>query len=192
LIAGAWPQPQPAPEPAQKTAPTRLETALLEYAAAHAAGPIPRLADKEQRRQAHWGLRHISALDPERGVSFVSIHHRAWSEQKGQSIFPGSAHATIETAVSDAIYWSDRGHDAYWSMGAQGKPGEHYPKRPHPSAIRQGWNVRACPCLYIDIDVKADAYASTLEAAEALLRFVRMLMWEPTMVVGSGNGGLHV
>ena len=184
--------PFPSPQIEESASVAPWLAAGLDYAAAFAAGPIPRLTKDQQRRQALRGLRHISALDPERGASFMSIHHRIVFPDDHTAI-PGKAHTDFKTAVDDAMYWSGEGYDVYWGMGAQEKAGEPSNKWPHRrKAIRQGWNIRACRCLYIDIDVKPGAHNSTKEAVETLARLVQTLGWEPTMIVGSGNGGLHV
>jgi len=51
----------------------------------------------------------------------------------------------------------------------------------------------ASKCLYIDMDVKKDAYLSTADAKRALLKFVKDTNFLiPNMIVESGTGGLHV
>ena len=75
LTAGAWPRNR-APEPPETTIPAKLNAALLAYAKAFAAGPIPELSNDERRRQALWGLKHISAMDAERGAPLLSICHK--------------------------------------------------------------------------------------------------------------------
>jgi hypothetical protein len=137
------------------TAIAAIEAALMDYVAVREAGPMPWFAN-ERRPQAMWGLQHVAALDPARGASVISIHHKVWNEQKKDFVFPGSAHDRIDTAVNDAFYWANKGYDVYWSMGGQAKAGEHYPNRPYPSALRRGHNVALLRCLYIDIDVKPE------------------------------------
>ena len=191
----------PFPKPPPDLAPEAFVAPLMTYAEAFAVGPIPYLNVNQGREQALCGLKHTMALAPNQGANFLSIHRRVWSEQKQKFVFPGTAHASFDTAVDDAFYWAKKKLDVYWSMGAQAKPGEHYDGKPYPSAIRQEWNVVLLRCLYIDIDVKppnhpdvlaGKAYATTHEAVETLIGFVRALGWEPSMIVGSGSGGLHV
>lgn len=61
------------------------------------------------------------------------------------------------------------------------------------SATRSVSNAVHLRCLYIDIDVKDGAYASTADAINALVKFCNASgMPQPTMGIGSGTGGLHV
>jgi hypothetical protein len=189
-----------ADDPCALTAPeapgASVEAALISYAEAREVGPILLLTPMERRRQALWGLQHVSALGPDRGASFISIHHKMTFTDGRAPVFPGNAHRNFNTALEDAFFWANKGHDVYWAMGAQAKPGEHYPGKPYPTAIRGEENVVACKNLYMDIDVKPDgpgkAYVSTREAAEALIGFLLTLAFAPTMIVGSGTGGFHV
>jgi hypothetical protein len=181
------------------TGMARIEAALIAYAEAYEAGPIPILTLAERRQQALAGLEHVAALDPERGACFISIHHKTWSDKENDCIFPGSAHENFDTALRDAFYWANKkadGRDVYWAMGGQKEPGEHYNGREHPSARRWRNNTAACRCLYMDIDVKPDepkkAYPTTRAAAEALIGFIGATGLQPTMVIGSGTGGFHV
>ncbi len=172
-----------------------IEGALLAYIAVREAGPMPPLRVNERHQQALAGLRHAMALDPDH-APIISIHHRVWSELKKKFIYPGNAHTGFDEALKDAFYWANRGFDAYWSMAAQAKPGEHYPGLPYPRANRRKLNAVAVHCLYMDVDVKPDnpnkGHASTREAAETLLGFIQTTGLTPSMVVGSGTGGLHV
>lgn len=63
-----------------------------------------------------------------------------------------------------------------------------------PKAIRQHKNIVSFKSVALDIDVgKPGAYATTADADAALNDFCRVTgMPEPTMIVESGSGGLHV
>lgn len=172
------------------------EAPLLQYASLRDAATLPYLSAPEQRRQGLAGIRHAMALDPARRAPFISIHYRLFQPDRPDPIFPGHAHTSLDSAVKSALYWANKGHCVYWSMGAQKTAGEHKPGMPYPRANRLGPNIALLRCLYVDIDVKPDkpkdAYASTHEAALALVDFVQALGLVPTMIVGSGTGGLHV
>ena len=185
----------------------------MKYVAQQEAGPMPVPLLAERRQQAMVGLKHAMALDPERGAPFISIHRKWTPEGGGPASYPGNAHETLDSALSSVFYLADKTQsDVYWSMGAQAIAGEKHPKVPFPKAVRQGPNIVQNRCLYIDSDVKpADhpdvtgtpgspgkpakppsAYASSREAAAALLDFIDALAVEPTMIVGSGRGGFHI
>jgi len=178
--------------PASEIRVAAIETALMAYAARLEAGSLPILNANEQHQQAMRGLQHVSALDPDRGARFVSIHRKVNFADARLPAFPGNAHASLDTAIEDAFYWANKGHDVYWAMGAQARAGERKERAPYPRAERLATNTLVCRCLYSDIDVKAGTYASTREAAGALIAFVRALGFCPTMIVGSGTGGFHV
>jgi hypothetical protein len=100
---------------------TAVKAALIAYAEAREAGPIPTLSLNERRRQAMRGLEHVSALDAERGAAFISIHHRVEFADGRLPTFPGNAHQNLDTALKDAFYWANSGHDVYWGMGGQAR-----------------------------------------------------------------------
>ena len=170
-----------------------VEASLMKYVALREAGPMPLLSVEEQRAQARWGIRHVAALDPGRDASFVSIHHKIWSQQQNRFIFPGSAHSSLDGALKDALYWADKGYDVYWAMGGQARAGEHKPGLPYPSAIRKEYNTVACRCLYADVDVKPDKAGYGLRIKTQSGRGVEGLRsgaraFAPTLIVGSGTG----
>ncbi len=63
-----------------------------------------------------------------------------------------------------------------------------------PKAIRRHENLVSFKSIYLDIDVgKAKGYATTQDAFDALDDFIAKVgLPEPTMIVLSGSGGLHV
>ena len=136
-------------------------------------------------------LERVVAQDKD---TWFSIHHRV-IDPAGIKLdsYPGSAHQSFRTAMRDIAYWMHKGFDVYLAMAAYLNPGEHYPNKPFPSALRQKTNVTACKCLYMDVDVKKGAFASTSEAKKAVLKFVLDAgLPLPTIIVASGSGGLHV
>ena len=123
--------------------------------------------------------------------TWFSIHRRITFTDGRLPIFPGNAHQSIRTALEDANWWAQRGHCVYLAQGAfrnSGAPGKVYP-----SAIRQEPNLIACKNLYLDVDVKKGAYSTQKEAVAAIKAFLdKAGLPMPTIMVGSGNGGVHV
>ena len=123
--------------------------------------------------------------------TWFSIHRRLLFQDGRQPIFPGNAHKTVRAALDDANYWAARGQCVYLAQGAFRNAGEM--GRVYPKAIRQEPNLVACKNLYMDMDVKASGYASQREALAALKKFsLGSGLPYPTIIVASGNGGLHV
>jgi putative DNA primase/helicase len=105
---------------------------------------------------------------------------------------PGNAHQSVHTAAQDADFWSQqRGQCVYLAQGIFRNAGAMGPV--YPKAIRQEPNLIACKNLYMDVDVKKGAYANRREALGAIKDFILQskLPW-PNLLVGSGNGGVHV
>ena len=129
----------------------------------------------------------VVALDKD---LWFSIHHSTANTAYG---IPGNAHKTFAAAAQDAAYWSARGADVYMGMGAQRDAYDPRPPFPYPGAIRRMDNIVLCKALYLDLDVKEGAFASTAEAFDRLKEFIR---WStlpfPTVLVLSGTGGMHV
>ena len=124
--------------------------------------------------------------------SWFSVHRKITYDDGRPPIFPGNAHQRIRTAMEDAMYWAKRGHCVYLAQGLFRNAGPHTFGR-YPAADRKIPNLVACRSLYMDIDVKDGGYASTKDAATGLKHFVeRAKLPAPTIIVGSGTGGLHV
>jgi hypothetical protein len=84
-------------------------------------------------------------------------------------------------------------HDVWICMGTQRLVDPKTTRDGFPKAIRQLPNLVSLKSVWLDIDVKKDAYATTAEAAMALNTFVVSAgLPRPTMIVKSGSGGLHV
>jgi Domain of unknown function (DUF927) len=135
-------------------------------------------------------LKMVAPVSPE---TWITVHHRVWSDHQKQYIFPGNAHKTVHSAQKDAEYWAAKAHCVYISMGMYRNAGPMPERGIHPKADRTYQNLVACKNLYLDVDVKEGGYASLAEAAAAVKAF---LAWAalpmPTVMVGSGSGGLHV
>jgi hypothetical protein len=138
------------------------------------------------------GLQYLKRVVAQDKDTWFNICHKVTYEDGRPPVFPGNAHQNIRSAISDVMYWARKGYDVYLAMGAYLKA-EHHSNRPYPTAIRQGPNLTACKCLYMDIDVKPEFYATTAEAAKAAHDFVRWAQLPtPCMVVMSGTGGFHI
>lgn len=156
-------------------------------------------------RSAHGSAANLGSLEkymrmvaPVSDDTWITIHHRVWSDQKNEYIFPGNAHQTIAAAMKDAEYWTRKGNCVYISMGMYRNSGVAvYPDgkpRPHPAADRTYQNLIACRNLYLDVDVKEDGgYLIADEMKLAVQRFlIGAKLPPPTVIVGSGNGGWHI
>ena len=139
------------------------------------------------------GISFLRRAAVEDGITWFSVHHRVIYTDGRQPTFPGNAHQKIRTAIEDANYWANRGNCVYLAQGMQRNAGPQRAGMPYPSAIRQEPNLVACKNLYMDLDVKPGAYASTKDALIALKAFRKAAALPyPTIIVGSGTGGLHV
>jgi Domain of unknown function (DUF927) len=125
-------------------------------------------------------FQRVVALSP---GAFFSVHYRS----PGRPGIPGRAYQDFAFAEQDIRTWVKGGCDVYLAMGAQRDCGMGS------VAIRQRHNTIAARCLYMDIDVKPDAYDSTLDAVTAFNDFQSQAQLPPpTLVVQSGTGGFHV
>jgi Domain of unknown function (DUF927) len=123
--------------------------------------------------------------------TWFSIHRRLLFQDGRQPIFPGNAHKSIRAALEDANYWALRGQCVYLAQGAFRNAGEM--GRIYPKAIRQEPNLVACKNLYMDMDVKESAYPDHKSVMMALKKFsLGSGLPYPTIIVASGNGGVHV
>ena len=135
-------------------------------------------------------LRQVVAED---SGTYFNVHRRVLIPADGRIIIPGNAHQRIRPMIEDASYWAQRGNDTYLAQGRYRNCGPSGHKGPYPAAIRQQSNLISCKNLYMDVDVKDGGYASTNDALRALKAFIHSTdLPEPTIIVGSGNGGLHL
>jgi hypothetical protein len=135
-------------------------------------------------------LRFLNMVAPVAAETWFTIHHRTFVPGKADPIFPGNAHKTIRSAMNDALYWAQKGHCVYISQGMYRNAGQVtgiYPK-----ADRSYPNLVACKNLYIDVDVKEDAYHTHEEMKAAVFGFLKWFGLWPTVIVGSGSGGWHL
>ncbi len=139
--------------------------------------------------------------------SYINIH---WSKpasnedgtpklrENGERVkwWDGRACETVEDAIKTVAWVNAHGDkDVYVCMSRQSKmelktsaKGNQYKK-----ALRLAEDVAAISSLFIDIDVKPDAYPDTKTALDALKGFIDAHSLPlPSALVASGSGGFHV
>jgi hypothetical protein len=137
----------------------------------------------------------LGTVLPEPGEGrYLNIH---WSglAPEGHKYWDGRACTSVDEAIK-TISWAMKlgGKDIYTCMSLQAKmnlktsaKGNQYKK-----AERLADDVVAIQSLFIDVDVKDEAYKTTAEALAAFKEFVTSSgMPLPTACVGSGSGGFH-
>ena len=136
------------------------------------------------------GISFLRMAADEDDQTWMLVHHTSFLPD-GRVVIPGNSHHRVRTAIEDASYWTQRGQEVYLAQGIFRNSGPD--RKPYPKAIRQEPNLVACKNLYMDLDVKEGAYGSTNDALQALKDFHQATnLPEPTIIVASGNGGLHV
>jgi hypothetical protein len=144
---------------------------------------------------------------PPPGTGYLNIH---WSSpatnedgtpklrENGDQVkwWDGRACSSIDEALK-TIKWVNgmAGKDIYVCMSIQAKMEEKTSGKGHKykKALRLAEDVVAIRSLFIDVDVKPDAYPDTKTALDALKGFITSSgMPMPSAVVGSGSGGFHV
>lgn len=134
-------------------------------------------------------LKRVAVRDKD---TWFNIHVRKFIDADRPPIFPGHAHNSVRAAFNDLKYWANHGHCVYLAQGAYIAKGDHK-VGPFPNANRHDSNLAGCKNLYMDIDVKEGAYKSTDEALAACGNFIKTTgLPEPTIIVASGTGGLHL
>jgi hypothetical protein len=143
---------------------------------------------------------YLSRVVPWDVGAYVNLH---WSTSKmkrdGKTPFwGGRAHNTLAEAM-DTLRWITGKadiKDIYVCMSSQATCEEKVAKaggRTYRNAVKGTQTAVGLKALYLDLDVKEGAYATTQEALVALSRFVGETgLPRPTMAVASGSGGIHV
>lgn len=152
----------------------------------------------EQARQ------YLARVVPWDGQHYVSIHHKIivgkTSKGKDNVAFPGKPCLTIDQAIGTIEYHTRDGSlaDLYVSMSSQREVDiKQGPRGAYNAARRKIENATWFKSLYLDLDVKpgkpTEGYETPELARKALKEF---LLWsrlpQPTVIVASGTGGLHV
>lgn len=154
----------------------------------------------EDRTKTLQASTYLARVVPWIEGNFVNLH---WSttkmKQDGKTPFwGGRAHNTLAEAM-DTLRWVTGKadiKDIYVCMSSQATCEEKVAKaggRTYRNAVKGTQTAVGLKALYLDLDVKEGAYATTDEALKALSRFVGETgLPRPTMAVASGSGGIHV
>lgn len=148
----------------------------------------------------------LDRVMPPTGAGYLNIH---WASpatnedgtpklrENGEQVkwWDGRACSTIDEALKTVKWVSGMaGKDIYVCMSIQAKMEEKTSTKgnKYKKALRLADDVAAIKSLFIDVDVKEDAYPDTKTALEALRGFITSVgMPMPSAVVGSGSGGFH-
>lgn len=133
-------------------------------------------------------------LPPIADGQFYNLHWRQ-KNQDGKAFWDGRACTSVEDFIK-TLNWALKsgGKDLYVCMSSQSHCTIKTSKRgyEYKQALRSQDNVVALRSLFVDIDVKPDAYPETKDALIALKSFVTSTgMPNPSAIVGSGSGGIH-
>lgn len=143
------------------------------------------------------------------GVDYIGIHRAegdaGWKRSKRLPRWKGKPVKSLDAAIAHVSWQMANGApaDFYACMGAQRECAERAGQdgKTFKVANKEAENITRLKSFFIDIDAGEEAYSdkpdraykSTDEALAALDQFVTAChLPEPTIVVGSGNGGLHV
>lgn len=132
---------------------------------------------------------------PGDGPGFVNLHWGELSNTGKGKFWGGRPHKTPEKFIRDLEYFSRQGQkDFYVCMSLQAKSETKVSQRgtSYEVAARRSEDALLLKSLYVDVDVKDGAYATTEEAIAALQAFIAATeLPMPTAVVASGSGGFH-
>jgi hypothetical protein len=143
------------------------------------------------------------------GEDYIGVHRaegeEGWKRSKKPPRWKGKPCRSLEAAMGHVTWQMTNGApaDFYVCMGAQRECVERAGQdgKPFKVANKEAENITQLKAYFIDIDAGEEAhsdkperaYKSTVDALAALDQFVTACdLPEPTIVVGSGNGGLHV
>lgn len=125
---------------------------------------------------------------------WINIHHTWTPPNAKRAVLPGRAFKHIDDAVSH-IHWllSGQPTDVYVCMSgqSQAKHGINKAGWPIHRAERSADHAVAFRGVWLDVDVKAGAYASTGTALDAVMDLCKVV-GKPSCIVMSGSGGFHV
>jgi len=130
--------------------------------------------------------------------AFVNVHYTVDVPGRDKPLWNGKP-CTTTKGVADAVEYAlgkGKGKDIYACMSSQREHDTRTSKstgKTFKIAMRSADNAVELRSLFVDIDVKPDAYKDTREALEALNAFREATdLPRPTMAVLTGSGGLHV
>lgn len=128
---------------------------------------------------------------------YVNVHWTAQSPNYPKPFWSGRATRSVDEAAR-AIEWAlklPETRDVYLCLSAQSQCTTKTSKtgRPYMLPVRTQENVVGLKSLFLDIDVKDKGYPDVTSAVTALKQFITdTSMPGPSLIVGSGSGGLHV
>lgn len=140
----------------------------------------------------------LKAILPWDGMAFGNLHWTTSNLRDDGKPFWGSRAGLTPEDLMSSLRWAarqDTTRDIYFCTSSQAVADEKTAKtgRKYHYAVRSQRNAVALRSLFVDIDVKEGAYASTDEAIASLVKFMADVgLPEPTFAVASGSGGLHV
>lgn len=141
--------------------------------------------------------KYLARVVPWDGSAYVNLHYNLPATHHKGVAWRGSPLLGLDEAVRQLAWIMARPttRDVYVCMASQ----REYDERTGASgklfkvAKRSRENAVKLKSLFIDIDVKAGAYASQKAATTALSHFIAATkLPKPTVVVSSGSGGLHI
>lgn len=142
--------------------------------------------------------RFLSRIRSWNGPDFTGIHYTKPNPRGGKPFWNGIPVKSVDQAIQQ-LAWISRQpttRDIYVALGTQRTTETKTNKRTgrtFQTALRGKDNTGSFKTLFIDLDVKDGAYATTEEAAQALAEFVEAAgLPRANMAVASGTGGLHV
>jgi hypothetical protein len=139
-------------------------------------------------RGVHWPA-------PEEGK--VNIHWTTVREGSPKAFWNGRASGTVDEAIRN-LTWAMRSpenKDFYVCMSSQSQYEQRTSKagNTYLNAIRSSSNAMKFKSIFLDVDVKPNAYPDTVTAVTELGKFRRAAgLPRPTFIVASGSGGFHV
>jgi len=141
--------------------------------------------------------RYLARVVPWSGTDFVNIHYTVTGEGK-RVFWNGAPCRGLDGAIAqlDRITKLPRTRDIYICLSSQRETETRINPKTGKSfsiALRSRENATALKSLYLDIDVKAGAYAVQKDALAGLASLIsKTSLPKPSVVVASGSGGLHV
>jgi len=130
--------------------------------------------------------------------AYYNLHWKWFKKGETETHWSGRAANTLDGMIEILQYAirSKTTTDIYVCLSSQRMATPRVIERTGQSymaATRSVSNAVNLRCLYLDLDVKDGAYATTADAINALVKFCAASgMPQPTMGISSGTGGLHV
>ena len=129
------------------------------------------------------------------GKTCFNLHWAAPKRNGDGKFWSGRAAFTLNEFLNNVSYWGGKNYDTYICMSSQRTYDEAISntKKTYKKARRHRADFVGIKSFVLDIDVKDKGYKTTEEAVAALGNFCAALdLPDPSAVVLSGSGGLHV